>query len=72
MAQGAVKIYLEEILESRFDQDSYGYRPNKSAHQALEVCKERSWKHSWVLEVDIQGFFGCVRQDLVLEAEKAS
>ena len=57
MAQGAVKIYLEELLEPHFDEDSYGYRPNKSAHQALEVCKERSWKQSWVLEIDIQGFF---------------
>ena len=38
VAQGAVKIYLEELLEPHFDQDSYGYRPNKSAHQALEVC----------------------------------
>lgn len=70
VAQGAVKIYLEELLEPHFDQDSYGYRPNKSAHQALEVCKERSWKHSWVLELDIQGFFDCVRHDLVLEALK--
>lgn len=70
VAQGAVKIYLEELLELHFDEDSYGYRPNKSAHQALEACKERSWKHSWVLEIDIQGFFDCVPHDLVMKALK--
>lgn len=70
VAQGAVKIYLEKILEPQFDQDSYGYRPNKSAHDALEVCKRRCWRHSWVLELDIQAFFDCVRHDLVLKALK--
>lgn len=68
IAQGAVKIYLERILEPEFDEDSYGYRPNKSAHDALEKCKRRCWQHSWVLEIDIKSFFDCVRHDLVLKA----
>ncbi len=68
IAQGAVKIHLERILEPEFDEDSYGYRPNKSAHDALEACKRRCWKHSWVLELDIQAFFDCVRHDLILKA----
>jgi group II intron reverse transcriptase/maturase len=67
VAQGAVKIYLERHLEPLFDEDSYGYRPNKSAHDALEKCKRRCWQHSWVLEIDIQSFFDCVRHDLVLK-----
>jgi RNA-directed DNA polymerase len=70
VAQGAVKIHLERILEPEFDEDSYGYRPNKSAHDALESCKRRCWKHSWVLELDIQAFFDCVRHDLILKALK--
>lgn len=68
VAQGAVKIYLERLLDPLFDEDSYGYRPNKSAHDALEKCKRRCWQHSWVLEIDIQSFFDCVRHDLVLKA----
>ena len=68
VAQGAVKIYVERLLEPEFDEDSYGYRPNKSAHDALERCKRRCWRHSWVLEVDIKSFFDCVRHDLVLKA----
>jgi RNA-directed DNA polymerase len=70
VAQGAVKIHLERILEPEFDEDSYGYRPGKSAHEALETCKRRCWKHSWVLELDIQAFFDCVRHDLILKALK--
>lgn len=70
IAQGAVKIYLERILEPKFHQDSYGYRPNKSAHDALETCKRRCWKHSWVLDLDIQAFFDCVRHDLIIKALK--
>jgi len=68
VAQGAVKIYLERLLDPKFDEDSYGYRPNKSAHDALEKCKRRCWQHGWVLEIDIQSFFDCVRHDLVLKA----
>lgn len=68
VAQGAVKIYVEKLLDPEFDEDSYGYRPAKSAHDALERCKRRCWAHSWVLEVDIKSFFDCVRHDLVLKA----
>jgi RNA-directed DNA polymerase len=68
IAQGAVKIHLEKILDPLFDDDSYGYRPNKSAHDALEQCKQRCWRHNWVLEIDIKSFFDCVRHDLVLKA----
>lgn len=68
VAQGTVKIFLEERLDKIFHQDSYGYRPGKSAHQALEVTKRRCWKYSWLLEVDIKGFFDNVRHDLVIRA----
>ncbi|MGB5199677.1 MAG: reverse transcriptase domain-containing protein, partial [Sedimenticolaceae bacterium] len=70
VAQGAVKLYMEERLDPLFHPDSYGYRPGKSAHQALRQCAERCWTRSWVLEVDIRAFFDNVRHDLVIEALK--
>lgn len=68
IAQGAVKIFVEGHLDKVFHQDSYGYRPNRSAHQALSKCAERCWTHNWVLEVDISAFFDNVRHDLVIKA----
>ena len=68
IAQGAVKIYMEAQLDPIFHKDSYGYRPGKSAHQALQQCAERCWRRSWVLEVDISAFFDNVRHDLVIRA----
>lgn len=70
IAQGAIKIFLEAQLNPLFHSDSYGYRPDKSAHQALEVTKRRCWQYGWVLEIDIKGFFDNVRHDLVLKALK--
>lgn len=68
IAQGAVKLFMEERLDPLFHSDSYGYRPNKSAHQALQQCMERCWRSSWVLEVDISAFFDTVRHDLIIKA----
>lgn len=68
IAQGAVKILVEEKLEPIFHPNSYGYRPNKSAHQALKRCEEKCRRYSWVLEVDISGFFDNVRHDLIIKA----
>lgn len=68
VAQGAVKLFVEEKLEPIFHPDSYGYRPNKSAHQALKRCEERCRRYSWILEVDISGFFDNVRHDLIIKA----
>lgn len=68
IAQGAVKLVVEEILEPVFHSDSYGYRPGRSAHQAIQKCQERCWKNGWVLEVDISAFFDTVRHDLIIKA----
>ena len=67
IAQGAVKIFIESILEPQFHEDSYGYRPNKSPHDALRTCTARCWEHSWVLEIDIKAFFDNVRHDLIIK-----
>ena len=55
IAQTVVTLTLEPLLEPHFHEDSYGYRPGKSAHQALSVTRERCWRHDWVLEYDIRG-----------------
>lgn len=68
VAQGAVKLFVEEKLEPIFHPDSYGYRPHKSAHQALKRCEERCRRYRWVLEIDISGFFDNVRHDLIIKA----
>jgi group II intron reverse transcriptase/maturase len=68
IAQGAVKLLIERELDGAFHPDSYGYRPNRSAHDALEVTRQRCWRYAWVVEVDIKGFFDHVRHDLILRA----
>lgn len=68
IAQGAVKLFVEEELEPIFHTDSYGYRPNKSAHQALKRCEERCRRYSWALKIDISGFFDNVRHELIIKA----
>lgn len=68
VAQGAIKLYMEKLLDPIFHPDSYGYRPGKSAHEALERCAQRCWSRNWVLEIDISKFFDNVRHDLVIRA----
>lgn len=68
IAQGAVKQYLEPQLEALFHDDSYGYRPNRSAHDALEATRRRCWRYPWVVEVDIKAFFDHVDHELILRA----
>jgi group II intron reverse transcriptase/maturase len=68
VAQTVVARYLGERAEPRFHSDSYGYRPGRSGHDALEVCRRRCWKHDWVIDLDIQKFFDTVPWDLVIKA----
>jgi group II intron reverse transcriptase/maturase len=68
VAQTVVKQVLEPILDSIFLADSYGYRPNKSALDAIGVTRERCWKYDWVLEFDIKGLFDNIDHDLLLRA----
>jgi len=68
IAQTVVKRYLEPILEPVFHTDSYGYRPGRSAHQALSVARQRCWRFDWVLEFDIKGFYDNLDQELLMRA----
>ncbi|MBW2596861.1 MAG: group II intron reverse transcriptase/maturase [Deltaproteobacteria bacterium] len=68
IAQMAVKMQVEPELEQHFHPDSYGYRPDKSAHQAVEQVRARCWRRAWVLDMDIKGFFDAIDQDLLMRA----
>jgi RNA-directed DNA polymerase len=68
IAQMTARIYLEPILEPQFHPDSYGYRPRKSAHQALEVTRKRCWEYDWVIDLDIKGFFDTIDHELMMKA----
>ena len=68
VAQTVVKLQFEPIVEKVFLPDSYGYRPGRSAHGAIEVTRKRCWKYDWVLEFDIRGLFDEIRHDLVMKA----
>ncbi|MEK5148065.1 MAG: group II intron reverse transcriptase/maturase [Psychrobacillus psychrotolerans] len=68
IAQMTVKLYFEPSVEPFFHEDSYGYRPKKSAIQALEITRKRCWKYNWVLEFDIKGLFDNIDHDLLMRA----
>jgi RNA-directed DNA polymerase len=68
VAQTVVYLYLEPEVELIFHPDSYGYRPKRSAHDALRVCRQRCWKYDWVLDLDLKSFFDSLDHSLVLKA----
>ena len=68
IAQTAAAMLLEEKLEPIFHPDSYGYRPGRSAHDALAAARKRCWKQDWIVDLDIRAFFDSVPHDLLLKA----
>jgi group II intron reverse transcriptase/maturase len=68
VAQTVVAMFLESLVEPRFHPDSYGYRPSKSAHDALEACRGRCWKYDWAIDLDVQAFFDEAPWDLIVRA----
>ena len=68
IAQTMAKMILEPILEPIFDENSFGYRSKKSAHDAVTVTRQRCWKNDWIVEFDIKGLFDNIRHDLLLKA----
>jgi group II intron reverse transcriptase/maturase len=68
IAQMVVKLEIEPLLEPHFLPDSYGYRPGKSALDAVGVTRRRCWQHDWVLEFDIKGLFDNIDHDLLMKA----
>jgi group II intron reverse transcriptase/maturase len=68
IAQTVVKRYLEPLVEPCFHPDSYGYRPGKSALDAVGVARQRCWRYAWVLDLDIQSFFDRIDSALLMRA----
>jgi len=68
VAQTVVKIVLEPLLEPVFDRDSFGYRPGRSALDAVALVRRRSWEYDWVVEFDIKGLFDNIDHGLLLRA----
>ncbi len=68
IAQQVVKDYMEKRIDKLFHENSYGYRPLKSAHQAIEQVRQNTFGFDWVLDMDISKFFDEVDHDLTLKA----
>lgn len=68
IAQTVAKLVLEPEIEPHFLEDSFGYRPNKSALDAVGVTRQRCWQYNWVLEFDIKGLFDNIPHDLLMKA----
>jgi RNA-directed DNA polymerase len=70
VAQMVVKLMFEPMVEPVFLSDSYGYRPGKSALDAVGVTRERCWKYDWVFEFDVKGLFDNIDHGLLMKAVK--
>ena len=68
IAQTVVAMYLERLVEPVFHPDSYGYRPGRSALDAVARCRERCWRSDWVIDLDVRAFFDSVDHSLMLKA----
>ena len=68
VAQTVVKLVLEPVLEPLFHRDSFGYRPGRSALDAVALVRRRSWEYNWVVEFDIKGLFDNIDHQLLLKA----
>src|ERR687883_316462 len=68
IAQTVVRLALEPNVEPLFHDDSYGYRPGRSALDAVGVCRKRCWRTDWVIDLDIKAFFDSMPRDLIERA----
>jgi RNA-directed DNA polymerase len=66
IAQMVVKNHIEPELETIFHSDAYGYRPKRSARQAVSQARQRCWKHDGVVDMDIKEFFDNMPRDLMM------
>lgn len=68
VAQTAVKLLIEPVLDPIFHPDSYGYRPGRSAKQAVAITRERCWRYDWLVEFDIKAAFDQIDHGLLMKA----
>jgi RNA-directed DNA polymerase len=70
VAQMCAVLVLEPLIDPVFHENSYAYRPKRSAHQAVETARRRCWKYDWVLDIDIRKFFDTINHELLMKAVK--
>jgi RNA-directed DNA polymerase len=70
IAQQVVRKHLERILEPNFHPSSFGYRPNRSCHQAVTQANTNSFNHDFAIDLDIKGFFDNIDHELMMKAVK--
>ena len=68
IAQMVAKMYLEPLVDKHFHPDSYGYRPGKSAIDAVGKARKRCWRYDWTVDLDIKGFFDNIDHELLMRA----
>ncbi len=68
VAQMVVRTHIEPMLEPIFLKDSYGYRPNRSAIDAIRITRDRCWQYNWVLEFDIRKLFDNIDHEMLMKA----
>ena len=66
VAQMVARMYVESAVEPMFCDDSYGYRPNKSALDAIEMTRKRCWHYDYVIELDVKGLFDNIDHELLM------
>ena len=71
VAMTAAAMFLGPLVEPRFHPDSYGYRPKKSALEAVGTCRARCWRYDWAIDLDVQKFFDEAPWDLIVKAVEA-
>lgn len=67
IAQMVARMYVEPVVEPMFCEDSYGYRPNKSAIDAVATARKRCWKYDYVIELDVKGLFDNIDHELLMK-----
>ena len=70
IAQQVVKLHLERKVEPLFHESSFGYRPNRNAHQAVIQANKHSFNHDFAIDLDIKGFFDTIDHELLMKAVK--
>ena len=68
IAQQVIRDHLEKIVEAKFHNSSYGYRPNRSCHDAVAAAQRNTFNHDFAIDLDIKGFFDTIDHDLLLQA----
>jgi group II intron reverse transcriptase/maturase len=68
IAQTVVRLSMEAELDKAFVPESFGSRPGKSAHQAIEQCRRNCWQYDWAVDIDLKAYFDTIDHQLLMKA----